>query len=208
MHTQTENPRPGAILFDVDGVIVPEGSLYFSERLSHDYDIPMDKIAPFFLNQFHGCLVGKRDIKEELTVYLRSWGWIGSVDELLYYWFEAERHTDERLIDRIQEIRHGGTPCYIASHQEKYRAEYLLARVGLDSCFDGAFFSCYIGYMKYERHYYEKVLASLDLKPENVMFWDDSLQNIGVALEFGLDARHYVSYEDFSRQIGYLKLQE
>lgn len=201
------NPHAArTILFDVDGVIVPEGQLYFSDRLSRDYKIPMEKIAPFFLGQFNGCLVGQLDIKEELTTYLRSWGWIGSVDQLLQYWFEAERDTDGKLLSHIDRLRKRGFKCYIASHQEKNRAEYLLNNVGLKWHFDGAFFSCYIGHMKHERRYYEKALEHMDSRPEEAMFWDDSMQNILVAQELGLDARHYISYPHFKDTMATLGL--
>lgn len=186
-----------AVLYDIDGVLVPEGELYFSERYSRDHDISVEKLAPFFLDEFIDCLVGKKDIKEELTRHLRGWGWMGSVDELLSYWFEAERRTDKRLLAHIGELRARGVKCFIASHQERNRAEFLLDQVGLRGSFDGAYFSCYVGRLKDEPEFYERVFETAGFEPRETMFWDDNLQNVATASEFGLISRHYRDYDGY-----------
>ena len=55
-----------AVIFDTDGMII-RSEKYFSQRFSDEFNIPMEKILPFFKNEFQLCLVGKADIKTELN---------------------------------------------------------------------------------------------------------------------------------------------
>jgi len=58
-----------AILFDGDGVtLVKQG--YFSDKYAMEHGVPVEKIMPFFRNEFKTCQLGKADMKEELVKYL------------------------------------------------------------------------------------------------------------------------------------------
>lgn len=57
-----------AVLFDIDGVILEKNP--FSKRLSQKFNVPMEKISPFFQQEFKLCSVGRADLKEEVKKYL------------------------------------------------------------------------------------------------------------------------------------------
>ena len=50
--------------------MVIEREMRFSQRFSDEFDVPFEKIIPFFKNEFQLCLIGKADLKKELKKYL------------------------------------------------------------------------------------------------------------------------------------------
>ncbi|MEO8973666.1 MAG: HAD-IA family hydrolase [Ktedonobacteraceae bacterium] len=188
------------LLFDVDGVLA--NGEQFSKRLARDYDITAEMTTPFFNGPFLECLVGNADLKQELISHLKQWGWRGSVDEFLHYWFTSEHVIDETLVNRVQQLRQKGIRCYLATNQEQYRTAYILHEMGFADAFDGIFSSAYIGYMKYDGAFFAAVLHELDgVKAEEILFWDDSPGNVATAKEAGLHAELYSNFEDFQGKI-------
>ena len=187
------------ILFDVDGVLIGRS---FSRDLARDYSLTIDTSAPLFRSTFRACLVGKADLKQELGHYLPQWGWKRSVDEFLSDWFRCEDQVDKSLISRIQQFRQRGIPCYLATNQEKYRTEYILNHLRFAEQFDGTFSSAYVGYVKHESAFFEYVLRVLkDVKAEEILFWDDTVENVVMARQVGLYAEVYTTLEDFEKKV-------
>jgi putative hydrolase of the HAD superfamily len=187
------------LLFDVDGVIV--GSESFSLSLERDYGITREMITPFFKEKFYACLIGRADLKECLKDYLHKWGWQQSVNAFLAYWFQCEHNIDESLLDAVQGMRQQGIRCCLATNQEKYRTQYMLTRMGFAEKFDGVFSSAQLGYTKSDKSFFEKMLRSLPgIQPDEMLFWDDTQQNVDVARELGLNAEVYTDFDDFAQK--------
>ena len=129
--------------------------------------------------------------------FLAEWNWHGGVDAFLQYWFESEHKIDEALIGYIQELRAKNIMCYVATNQEKNRIEYMLKNMGFADAFDGVFASSHIGHKKPTVQFYEMVVASLKLKKDQIMFWDDTEKNVDVAKHFGIHAELYTDFENF-----------
>ena len=183
-----------AVLFDVDGVLSAHEP--FRERLARDHGIAADITVPFFRGPFRDCLVGKADLKEQLFPYLKQWGWQHTVDDFLSYWFIAEHRPNLPLLQVAQQLRQYGIPCYLATNQERYRTEYILQEMGFATHFDGAFSSAYTGYMKPQVEFFHHILHKLaHVKADEILFWDDTLENIIVAKEVGLHAEHYRDFD-------------
>ncbi len=202
-------PAPGThlfrmiktIVFDVDGVLI-RGDRYFSQRFSDEFGIPMEKILPFFKNEFQSCLVGEADIKTELSKYTKEWGWTKSVDDLLAYWFAHESKTDEKLLEDIKKLRNNGIKCFLHTNNEKYRVEYLLETVGLNSYFDGAFSSAHIGYKKPQPEFWASVYARIGTPDKNeILVWDDDHENIESAKNFGFMAEVYSDFDSYENRL-------
>src|SRR5665213_3665845 len=100
------------ILFDIDGLVIEKRTRYFSEKLSEERAISNEAIQQFFKTDFEKCLFGSADLKVELAPYLSKWGWEGSVDDFLTYWFESERTVDEEVLAVVKDLRTKGTRCY------------------------------------------------------------------------------------------------
>lgn len=189
-----------AALFDLDGLVIIGRKRFFSERLAEEHNIPMEKVQEFFLNDFKECSFGKADLKEKIAPYLVKWSWQGSVDDLLNYWFSSEGIKDEEVLRIVKELRNSGVKCYIATRQEKYRMQYLLDVVGLKDHFDGIFCTCNIGYDKSQPEFFEYVFKELGMKPEEILFFDDSQKNVDLAQKLGINAHFYQSIETLKLQ--------
>src|SRR3989344_7638248 len=122
---------PKAILFDADGVVLKKYNKYFSVQFSEKYGAPIDEINEFFEGDFRACQLGKLDLKEELAKRLPNWNWPDGVDAFLEYWFTTDAIIDPEVMKEVEKIRDKGLKCYLASDQEKYRANYLAEHLDL-----------------------------------------------------------------------------
>ena len=183
------------ILFDADGVLL--NGEKFGKVLAKEKNISEETTRDFFTGPFQEAIVGKKDLRDILPPFLTKWKWHGSVDTFMQYWFEAEQKIDEALIAYIQKLRTRNIQCYIATNQEKNRIEYMLKNMGFADAFDGVFASSHIGHKKPTLQFYEMVVASLKLKKDQILFWDDSEKNVDGAKHFGIHAHVYTTFDDF-----------
>lgn len=191
-----------AIIFDADGMVI-NGAI-FSNQLERDYNITSITVQPFFMGVFQDCLVGKADLKEVLPSHLSKWGWKGSVDDFLEYWFKAEHKIDERIIEKIKELQQKGIKFYLATNQEKYRAAYLKNEMGFGDVFDTIYASALVGFKKPQREFFEYIQKDLEkqrITKDEVVFWDDQEKNVRAAEEFGWNAKLYKEYDEFEKEI-------
>ena len=183
------------LLIDADGVTLKKQG-YFSEKISKEHNVPMEKMTPFYNNEFRKSQRGKADLKAELIKYLPEWNWTKTVDEFVGYWFTTDAHPDEVVFSLIERIRASGIKVYLASDQERYRAEYMTESLNFRERLDGCFFSYKLGCKKSEPGFFDQVLKALGADPKDVIFLDDDQTNVDVAAEFGIDARLYRSTDD------------
>lgn len=189
-----------ALLLDADGVTLKKLG-YFSERIAKENNVPIEKIAPFYKNEFRLCQIGKADLKEELNKYLPDWKWDKGADAFIEYWFTTDAVSDEEVIAEMKKLKDRGINCFLATDQEKYRAQYLTNRLNFKDRFDGLFFSCDLGFKKSEQAFFEKVVERLGLDPGEIMYWDDDPENVDVAKAFGIDARLFTNLQEFKDMI-------
>ena len=185
------------VLFDSDGVTLKEDK-YFSEYLAKQGLISsLDKTTPFFNGIFQDCLLGKADLKQELAKVIDEWGWEGTIDELVDYWFAVGDDLNEDVVSYINELTKNNVRCYMTADQEKYRAGYL--RKKLSYLFEDFFFAGEIRYAKKEPEFFEyvygKVGQSVNEKSE-ILFIDDMEHNVKNARAFGIEAVHFRTIED------------
>lgn len=131
------------------------------------------------------------------------WGWNGSVEDFLQRWFDEENHINHELVKVIQDLREQGYYCAIATNQEKYRLRYMRDQMGFAGLFDAVFGSADVGEMKPNAGFYRGVTDRLGVKPEDILFWDDSEANVEGARAFGWRAEHYTGVEGFVRTMSH-----
>ncbi len=179
-----------ALLLDVDGVILNKGE-YFSLRFAREHGVPVELVTEFFKGPFVACQKGEADLKEEIVPYLEKWGWKGDAESFMKYWFESDFSPNEERIEQVRELRRNGVRCYIASNNEKYRAQYITEQLTKYDVVEGAFFSSDLTLRKDNPEFFRAVLRALDLKPADVTFIDNDERNVATARELGIDAREY-----------------
>ncbi len=189
-----------AIILDGDGVTIT--STPFSKTLSEKYGTPLEDIESFFKGPFRQTSVGKADLKEIIEPYLKKWGYPGSVDEYLKEWFEYEHKINEPLIDFAKKLRQKGVKVYLATNQEKYRAEYVLNQMGFKDIFEKTYFSCHIGATKPSTEFFQKITNDLGLEKGEILFWEDKLEIVQQARDFGWRAEIYTDFLAFRDRMG------
>jgi putative hydrolase of the HAD superfamily len=188
------------LLLDADGVLIH--AEMFSKQLERDYGIPYAKIEPFFTSEFQKCLIGEADLREVIAPHLEEWGWKGSVDELLNFWFKAEHIIDQDLIDYILTLRDKGIRLFVATNQEKHRAQYMLDKMGFSDVFEQVYASAHLGHRKPAIDFFAKLHERLaDVEKHEIVFWDDSEENVKGAREYGIQAEIYTGLDDFKRKM-------
>lgn len=184
------------LIMDADGVLINKGEV-FSVILAREYKVNPEKLREFFTGKFQDCLVGKADLKESVAPYLPDFGWPGTVDEFLDYWFKAEHYLNEELIEYIKRLRQQGTTVVLATNQEKYRTQYMLEHMGFADVFENVYSSAHLGLKKPAVEFFSKVVDDLGCQKDEVLFWDDDQQNIDGAKEYGINAEFYTDYDSF-----------
>ncbi len=67
--------------------------------------------------------------------------------------------------------------------------------------FNGGIASCEIGTAKPEHEFFEKLLNTYKLNPNETIFIDDTLKNVLVAREFGINAIHFKNAAELAMQL-------
>ncbi len=192
------------VIFDGDGILVHR-ERRFSETLAAKHDISPELTLPFFTGPFRECLVGRADLKEVILPYLNKWGWDKGLEALLDYWFSLETKTDKELIKYIQELRKQGVLCFLATNNEKHRFEYMMNKMGLGKMFDKAYSSAYLGYKKPDQEFFLKIYNELkNIKKSEVLFIDDTLENVKGGEKFGFNADLFTSLDNLRDKIAFL----
>ncbi len=188
------------IFFDCDGIVVNRKER-FLQRFSRDFNVPEQKLWPFFQKEFILCKTGKSDLKEELKKYLPAWGWKKSVEDLMDYWFKGESTLDQTALDYIQSLRAQGVRCYLSTNNEKYRSLYLLHKLKLGEMFDEFFTSAHVGHLKVEPEFWGKIYKFEMGNKREILVVDDSKEIIETARKFGFYGHYYTSLEDLTSAI-------
>lgn len=189
------------VIFDTDGMMVRRAGR-FHDRYAEEFGIQPGKLAGFFSHEFQDCIVGRKDLKDELQKRISEWGWDKSVDELLDYWFKGEQDINKQMLERVQGMREKGCVCYLTTNNEKYRTEHLFETLKLKESFDDTFSTCDIGFKKSEGAFWEELHKRIGTPDKStVMVWDDDEANVQAARDTGFTAFLFKNEEDFEEQM-------
>lgn len=188
-----------AILFDTDGVLaLPEKN--FSKHYAESRGLDPAPFGDFFKGIFAEAKLGQADLKDLIKNNPDIWHFEGEIDDLIKEWFDYENITNEPLLDVIGGLRKSGIKCYLATSQEKYRAEYLENAMFKDML-DGFFISCNLGVDKNDSRFFRMVLEELKLQPEEVAFFDDNQGNVDVAKSVGIKSFLYTGVDKLKKDL-------
>ncbi len=173
-----------AAVFDADGVLV-RPKTFFMDKAFELYGIPKTEFMDFIHNEFKLCTTGETELLEILPAYLERWNVGVDAREFVQQWVEHEHHIDLALLERIQTLRTRGIFCYVGTNQERNRANYMKLKMEFSGFFDGVYASSDLGERKPNLGFYERFQAKIKVLPKEILFWDDSLENVLAARETG-----------------------
>lgn len=191
-------PLTRVVIFDADGVLITPTKLFAAQYAEeHGYD--QASFQEFFLGDFKQAIEGKVDLKELIIKHRAIWHWEADPQILLDQWFATENVIDHELLGVIASVQDSGLPVFMATNQERYRAQYL-REVMFPDVFQEIFVSSEIGCEKKNPRYWDYVLADLrrrwpELQPEQVLFFDDSPDSLHGAIQAGINAQLYQGVE-------------
>ena len=200
--------RPKAILFDVDGVLIRLPN-YFSEELDkRDYKGAEESLTSFFKGSDNQeCLEGKASFEKKIVPYLKKFAWKGTAEEYFQKQFQFEkRYLDQNIISQIKQFHAWGIKCYLCTDNSKFRAEFLLEEMDFKNIFDDYFISCFIGYRKCHNEFWSYLINKLEkelsgVKSDEIAFFDDTQNNVDVALKFGINATLFEDMVQFEKDL-------
>lgn len=178
------------LLIDADGVIIKKGE-YFSEKFAREHNVPIEKVAAFFIGPFQSCQKGEMDMKEALQPFLAAWGWDKGADEFLDYWFNYDVVFNSDVAAVLDGFKSQGVKCFLASNNEKYRADFIKSKIDEKNLLDGYYYSHEIKHKKSDPAFFEYVLNDLQVSPEEVYYIDNDDINVTSAQSKGINAYLY-----------------
>ncbi len=175
-----------AVLWDADGVLqqVPEswfdllgGVIGTEESLAL-----LDLLIP----QMDEAIRGAVAMTDRLPAALDECNLAGHLDRVREVWGTIEPLESTREL--VRELRQAGFGCHLATNQDDLRASYMRDRMGYDELLDRSFYSCEVGAAKPDEEFFHRVAADLEVELRELVFVDDTLENIHAARACGLPA--------------------
>jgi len=199
-----------AILFDIDGVLLRHDT-WFIEEFCKGYGEEAFSVMLEYCNgdEIAKCDKGYADSYSEILPFLKRIGYKGTVEEF----FELKNEFESRGIDyfalnKIKQINNEKIKCFIGSNQDKRRKQFLIKALKLDEVVTESYFSCDFNYMKPEKEYWEIAHWKMEkylgkIEPYNILFFDDRVENIHSASDYGFSVVHVKNKDDL-----YIRLNE
>jgi putative hydrolase of the HAD superfamily len=196
------------ILFDVDGVLIngyhakPELCHYWDENIEHDLGIDRQHFKDNFIFKdfVSKVIVGKKDLFDALESYLPAANFNDDPQIVIDYWMENDAKVNHELIAEIKRIKQKGTDnLFIATNQEKTRANYLMKNVGFSEYFSDIFYAGKIGFLKPSDRYFQFIEDNLPKSEYKPVLFDDTQAIIDFANNRGWEAYQFDGVEDLNK---------
>ncbi len=181
------------LLLDIDGVLQferPDLEMHLNAALGWKSDHHAFREALFCDPDYHQSLRGKSDFIDVLQrlLLLHEPG----LDPRRYLdcWM-SDFSLNSELIERLSAVR--SRTLSLASNQERWRGAQIASVYAGFSHFTQAYFSYEIGCRKPEQGYFEFILNDLNANPDEVLFVDNTPENILAAAAMGIRSVRFES---------------
>lgn len=102
--------------------------------------------------------------------------------------------------DLIRKLKHN-YQVVLMNNEGKEWNDFRIRKFHLEELFDKIFTSCIIGEKKPEKDYFKKVLNTLKIKSEELLFIDNTLENIESAKELGIQTIWFKNPAQLKREL-------
>jgi putative hydrolase of the HAD superfamily len=179
-----------AIAFDLGGVLFTEGKSVAYEKMKEDLGYDIEKIKYILTSSM------SVDLRKGLIIDEDFWSWAnrqlpeGYDTELIKkYWYDGYLLDDD--VYRLAQKLKGKYKLLIFSGNIKSRIEYLENRYHFRNLFDIKVYSYDYHYNKPQKEFLEVMIKQAGVKPEEIVYIDDSSHDIRFAQELGINAIIY-----------------
>ena len=179
-----------AIAFDLGGVLFTEGKSVAYEKMKEDLGYDIEKIKYILTSSM------SVDLRKGLIIDEDFWSWAnrqlpeGYDTELIKkYWYDGYLLDDD--VYRLAQKLKGKYKLLIFSGNIKSRIEYLENRYHFRNLFDIEVYSYDYHYNKPQKEFLEVMIKQAGVKPEEIVYIDDSSHDIRFAQELGINAIIY-----------------
>lgn len=185
------------IIFDVGNVLVAYDPVGYMEKrgyTSEEQEIIMGAVFqnPLWLVADRGPIETK-DLIE---------GFVANAPEHEALIREAYGHAEETVwempytMEWIKGLKDGGFRLYVLSNYGKDLLERTKDKMPFLPYMDGVVFSNECHLMKPEREIFQYLCDTCSILPSESVFFDDHLENIEAARNYGIHGIHFTGYED------------
>jgi putative hydrolase of the HAD superfamily len=165
-----------AVLWDADGVL--------QQTAPGVWDLAREVI-----DEFPGALTGTPVDEHRINAVIDELGLAHQRAEIIRVWSAFEPLPESRQL--LASVRSAGTPCYLATNQDAYRAACMRRQAAYDDLLDGSYYSCDLGVAKPEPAFFHHVADDLGVAPGSLLFLDDQPENVESARRVGLRAEQW-----------------
>ncbi|XOV83099.1 MAG: HAD family hydrolase [bacterium] len=178
------------VLFDADGVIQSQPPDWLQKLAAF---APDTKQAEEFVQAVFAaeapCLLGLQDFPSALKQVLEHYRCQTPLSVVLQHWQQIEPAVD--IIQATRDLQSNKLQIALATNQNSYRLAYMRNELGFAKLFDHIFCSCELGHRKPSIEFFKRCLLQLDLPAKQIMFIDDSADNVAAAQSIGIRAFQY-----------------
>lgn len=188
------------ILFDYAGVLTPViNNFDFAQKYSTRFGLPPNQIMKITYENWAETALGKQDC-------ITFWGKIAKklgVDPNELRNLVTETYPlDRKMIEIVKSAKNNYTTV-LFSNQIKDWIEEVLDKNSINDIFDQIINSYIVGARKPDMKIFLEALNRTSSRPEDVLFIDDSSENINAAKEIGINT---IQFENFAQFLSEYKM--
>jgi 2-haloacid dehalogenase len=199
--------RIDAVIFDLGGVLLDWNPRHLYRKLFADAGQMERFLGEICTPQWHDAHdrgVATADSCAELATRFPEWS------DLIWAW---SARSEEMVagpiapsVDLLRNLKIGGMPCYALTNMEAETYPLRLRRFPFLSWFDGTVVSGHEGMAKPDREIFVLLLDRFALKASTTLMIDDTLENLTVAEQVGLQTFHFHSPQGLKDRLESLSL--
>lgn len=183
------------LMIDVDGVLIhgrPQDGLPPFTFLERDLGLSPELLQEeFFKPHWSEIIIGREQLMPRLQQVLSRIAPDVSAEALVAYWFENDSRLDYAFLDALARYRADGVRIFLATNQEHMRAGYLMETLDLITHVNCIFYSAALGHRKPSKEFYAQATKGANASASDIVFIDDTLENVEGARRFGWQAIHW-----------------
>ncbi len=184
------------VIFDLGGVIINLDMQKTLNEFNKMGEIPFDKFysnnkQSELFNDFDKGKISEFDFFEQLKKDIR---YKGPAAHLLLAWNAMLKDVPEERLDVLVTMKQNYNTYLVSNTCEthieafEHNLHHTHGIKNFNDYFDKVYYSCRVGMRKPDKEIFELVLNENDLKPEETVFIDDSIQHVKGAGDCGINA--------------------